>query len=434
MFERIFKNYDVRGIVDEELLPDTYVRLAYAFASHQGLSSVIVARDGRASSASFAQAAISGFLRAGCSITDIGVASTSQLKWLVAQKNFCGGLMITASHNPPEYNGAKFYLRGGVAFGEVNGLHELKSLLSQNLPEESGTCVSSSFVHEYIAACIRLGSFSPRKVFINPSGGASCEEAKTFVEQSGIPAVLYNASIDGSFSLHSPNPLDASAQEVLKEYCAINGCIGVLLDGDGDRIIFVDEQGIAVPPDLLCALLAQRLSSAVGTVNCTLALRDAVGADNYVQTKVGNVHVQKAVQETKSAIGAEKSGHVFLAQMHGCEAPFGLLTLVLSFIGDSSLHELVSVLRKKYFSSVEHNYRSQDPDADLLRAQTLFDTGSVSELDGVLISGADWWFSVRKSNTEPLIRISYEATTADMFAFLEKQEQIFCTERNLFKV
>lgn len=432
MTKDIFKKYDVRGIVNEQLNEQTIQQIAYGLATEHELETCVIGRDIRKTSPAYAQAAQKGLNLAGCDVIDIGVCSTAQLKWVVGEKKYPAAIMITASHNPPNYNGMKFYLEAGKPYGQDQGLHKLQAYLKQELPETSTQASNKkiSMQEAYVEFLKEHLPASDTEVFIDPSAGAACEEVAALAEAGNYNWTLYNAAPDPKFKTHSPNPLEAQANETAREYSALNNCISVVLDGDADRILFIDETGNLVPADYLAAWLAEDLiqTGAVSTVNASRALKKWCKENNktYHQVPVGWIYVQNALIEHDLELGSEKSGHIFFKEAHNAEAPLLCLLYVLKKLDGKRLADAIAPLKEHYYSSKEHNYRVKDREEVLQEAKKAFsDLGEINELDGVLIEADDHWLSLRASNTEPLIRATWEAQDQETYNELKERLEEF---------
>ncbi len=426
MSKEIFKKYDVRGIVDEQLNEQVMQQLGYGFAKENNLQNCLVGQDIRKTSPAYAQAVIKGLRAAGCNVTQIGTCSTAQLKWAVGEEKLDAAMMITASHNPPNYNGIKFYLQAGTPYGEQQGMHELKNYLETTPPQkEVGTLQTASKKEAYTDFLHKHLPSNETPVFIDPSAGAACQELKALAKKGGYNWTLYNAEEDPQFSEHSPNPLDPEAYETAADWSSINNCISAVLDGDADRILFIDETGSLVPADYLSAWLAQELvkTGAISTVNASRALKKYCEENNkkYEQVAVGWIFVQNALAKHGFELGAEKSGHIFFKEAHNAEAPLLCLLYVLKLLNGKRLADVISPIAEQFHSSKEYNYKVNDREEVLKQAKKHFaEHGELDETDGVLIESNDFWLSLRASNTEPLIRVTWEATNQETYTAVKE--------------
>lgn len=424
----IFKRYDIRGIAETELTDDFAYKVANAFVRKHELTEIYVGCDVRESSPRLAKAAIKGIRDAGCNVIDLGIISTSRIKWTVAERGKQGAVQITASHNPPEYNGFKFYLKGGLPFDQVNGMHELIDLLDSPKTDGKGTYEEVDELEAYIEFLKSRIENTTRHVFVDPSAGAACREVKSFVDQTAVDWVLYNAEEDAQFKTHAPNPVDPDATEAARDYCGMNKCIGAVLDADADRIVLIDEDGKDVPADYLGAWLATHLLSegkgVTRTVRDSMAISDVAKNTKAHATvvPVGNAIVQREMLDKSFTLGIEKSGHIFFEDAHYAEAPLLCLIYTVNFLGDELLSDAIKEFRENYFSSVEHNVRVTDKQAVLQAARTHYEgKGELRDDDGILCWTENWWVSIRPSNTEPLMRLTWESKDQDTFNQLREE-------------
>ena len=432
MSKKIFKKYDIRGIVDKQLNQQTMQAIGYGFAKESQLKTCMIGRDIRKTSPTYAQAITQGLRQAGCNVIDIGVCSTAQLKWAVAEEQLPGAVMITASHNPPNYNGVKLYTQSGTPYGQDQGMHALQEYLKQERPDvdKKTTVQQQDMQSSYVAFLKKHLPTNDTEVFIDPSAGAACQEVEALAEAGNYNWTLYNAQPDPQFKTHSPNPLDPEAHETACEYSALNNCISVILDGDADRILFVDETGNLIAADYLAAWLAQDIvqTGAASSVNASRALKKWCEKNNkeYHQVPVGWIYIQNALIEHNLDLGSEKSGHIFFKEAHNAEAPLLCLLLVLKKLNGARLADVIAPYKEEFHSSKEHNYAVNDREEVLSAAKKAFtDLGELDEADGVLIEADNYWLSLRASNTEPLIRITWEAQDQETYNQLKERLESF---------
>lgn len=432
MTQEIFKKYDIRGVVNEQLDEQTMQAIGYGFATINDLQTCMLGRDIRKTSPAYAQAIATGLRRAGCDVIDIGVCSTAQLKWAVAEENLPGAIMLTASHNPPNYNGVKLYTQAGKPYGQDQGMHAIHEYLEQELPEvdAQATHTEKDLQSRYVDFLTQYLPADDTQVFIDPSAGAACAELTALTEAGKYNWTLYNAQPDPYFKTHSPNPLDPEANETAREWSSLHDCISVVLDGDADRILFVDETGSLVPADYLSAWLAEDVvqTGAASSVNASRALKQwcKENGKKYYQEPVGWIYIQNALIEHDLELGAEKSGHLFFKEAHNAEAPLLCLLLVLKKLAGSRLADAIAPYKEHYHSSIEHNYEVTDRQAVLQAAQEAFsDLGTVDTTDGVLVEATNYWLSLRASNTEPLIRLTWEAQDQETYTSIKERLERF---------
>lgn len=426
ILDQIFKSYDIRGIAETQITSEIAYFVGNALAQRNNLQTCIVGRDARKTSPELAAAVIKGLVDAGVEVQDIGLCSTPLIKWAVGKTDVDAGIMVSASHNPPEYNGFKILQKYGLALGGFNGLDELKNY-QEPVTQDGGSVTQHSYVDAFVQEAMQVLKTSDVPIFIDPSGGVGSPELKRLGELGDYNFTFYNADIDPAFSVHSPNPLDADATEAAKDYCAMHRCVGVVLDADADRVIFIDEEGSVVPADFFGAWLAdkQGLAKAAATVRDSRAIKEAVSQQQgeFEMTPVGHAFVQNMLYEKDLDIGIEKSGHLFFKESYCAENHVLAILYTLKHLGQgASLADDIKAYKEHYLCSEEHNYRVRDKQEVLTAAQTHFaKEADIIRIDGVLAEGKDWWVSVRASNTEPLMRLTWEARNPEDYAALKER-------------
>lgn len=430
--EKLFKGYDIRGIMGEELDEEFAYAFGNALAQHKKLKRCVVARDTRNGAPEIAKALIEGLRDAGSDVTYISCVSTAQLRWVAAEHGFDCAVSASASHNPKEYCGIKTYLKGSIPYARINGLWDLKKYVHTPVKKKRGSYEEKDYTEEYLERHYAVLASSDRKLFLDPSGGAACKEAKAFAATGKFNVALFNATEDPEFTLHSPNPREEASQMPARHYCGDHGCIGAIFDGDADRVVLVDEQGQVVEADLLIGWLAQYLlkegESITAAIGTSLAVKEAVerAGGTLHFCPVGSANTCIAMSENGSRLGAEPSGHVFLPEMHDSESPLLLILYTLKYLGDKRLCDVIKPLRETYKRSALHNYRVTDAKEVLDAAKTHYSgRGEMNLLDGVLSSGQGYWVSIRKSNTEPVVRVQVEADSEQKYNKLLEEAKRF---------
>ena len=416
LIDKLFKGYDIRGIYQKEITPEFGYYFANALAQHKQLKTCVIARDTRHGAEELALELIRGLQDAGCNVTSIGCVSTAQVRWVAAENGFDCALSASASHNPKEYLGIKTYLKGSIPYAKINGLWDVKQYMNTPIKVLQGTVKEKNYTSAYLKHHYNTLAESDKQVFIDPSGGAGCSEATAFAQTGQFKVALFNAKEDPEFLIHSANPLEENSQLPAQHYCKEHECIGAIFDGDADRVVLIDETGNVVQTDILIGWLAQHLlqtgESVTAAIGTSLAVKEAV--EKHQGTlhlcPVGSANTCLAMKENNSRIGMEPSGHVFLPEMHDSEAPFLIILYTLKYLGNQRLADAIAPLRETYIRSELHNYRVTDAQTVLEAAKKHFQNqGTINELDGVLCTTPHSWLSIRKSNTEPLIRVQVEA-------------------------
>lgn len=437
--KKLFKAYDVRGIHPDPLDEEAAWRIGHAAASFlrtalSGLDradpsacSVVVGRDMRKSSPALAAALIEGIRSTGAGVIDIGMIDTSQIYFAINHLGSAGGIQTTASHNPAQYNGFKFSGRRAVPIGSDTGLHDISRIAQNMVPHDTGTqgeLRQLDLADEYKAFVRRfLHTPRPMKMVVDASNGMAGKWMPIlFGDVSELDLICLNMEHDGEF-VHDPNPLvDGNLAQLQDEVLRTGADLGVCFDGDADRCILVDEHAQIVRCDILTALLAKEFlrshagSSIVFDLRSSRAVAEEITRAGGVphRERVGHVFMKKAMAESNAIFGGELSGHFYFRDNFNCDS--GMLALVetLNMLTRTaaSLSDLVKPLLR-YAGSGERNFENSHADATLRDLSEIYPDARIDYLDGVTVQFDDWWFNVRKSNTEPLLRLNLEASTPE---------------------
>ncbi len=430
----IFKTYDVRGIYGEEIDLDVAYRIGRGFAEYLNSVRYMVGYDARLHSKEMYEAVIDGIRDAGGNVTGIGLASTPQLHFSQIKYGYGGGIMVTASHNPPEYHGFKFYDSSGGSVSYSKGLKEVERIVLerfQNINRRAGRekIISRGdyderdTLNEYLDFICEHASFKnyPVKFVVDVSNGSSGRVFTGLIKKLNLNGSVINMEPDGNFPNHSPNPLKAdSSIQLSRRVIEEKADFGAILDGDGDRVLFVDEKGEKIENYFLSALIAEELlkehrgASIVYDLIASRALPERISelGGNPVVSRVGYTFVYDRMVETKALFGSETSGHVYfkVTDNYYTESAAYALIVVLNLVAKmgKKISELVEPLKVKYYQSGEINIEIEDKQKALSLIATHYKEGKISRLDGVSVEFPDFWFNVRPSNTEPVLRIRLE--------------------------
>lgn len=431
----VFKTYDIRGIYGREIDERLVYRIGRALARHLPAATWLVGHDAREHSASLYRAVAAGLSDEGRAVTGTGLASSPQLHFAQVHGGFAAGVMVTASHNPREYHGCKVYDGAGGSVSYEKGLDRVEAIVAgipapDRVPDRRLPEIDT--VDEYVAfvaGSAGKGRALTGKVVIDVSNGSAGRVFSRLVDRLGVDAVILNAEPDGRFPNHDPNPLkEESRRQAAAAVRERKADAGVVLDGDGDRILFVDERGQGIENYFLSCLVAEDLlASRPGAAivydlisSRVLPERIAELGGRAVVSKVGYTHLYDRMVAAGAVFGAETSGHVYfkVSDTYYTESAAWALTAVLGLLarGRRSLSELVDPLRRRYAQSPEVNVEVADKDAALARVERAFPDAKVDRLDGLSVDLGDCWFNVRPSNTEPLLRLRLEARTAAVAA------------------
>ena len=424
----IVKAYDIRGICPDELSPTVARGIGYAFGEWSAAPQIVIARDMRPSGVSLAEAFADGARAAGVDVIDIGLASTDLLYFASGHLGMPGA-MLTASHNPASYNGIKLCGPGAAPVGAASGLGEIAERAAQGASSPpGGGRLSRRDLLETFAGHVRS--------FVDVSGLSSLRVVADTANGMGglvVPAVfdplpfeweLMYGELDGTFPNHPADPIQPENLVDLSERVRRTGAdVGLAFDGDADRVFLTDERGRAVSGSLLTALVAQAMLRRDGpgpilhNLICSRAVPEAIveAGGRPVRTRVGHSFVKAEMARTGAVFGGEHSGHYYFAGNYRADS--GLIAALIALeqlsAAQVSLSELLAPL-DRYASSGEINTRVADVDEVLRRVGAHFALFSQDWLDGLTIDGGDWWFNLRPSNTEPLLRLNLEAPDSEV--------------------
>jgi phosphomannomutase len=430
----IFKAYDIRGLVDDELSPDFAFAVGLAFARFLEIerepSTVIIGEDMRPSSPELAEAFSAGVTSNGTNVIRIGLASTDMLYFAAGSKNLPGA-MFTASHNPAAYNGIKLCLSGARPIGKETGLLTIENFVRNGMPiamRPPGTETHEDLLAAYADHLHKLVTFKgnrPLKIVIDAGNGMAGFTAPAIFERLGAEIIPLFFELDGNFPNHEANPIDpANLRDLQKAVLEHKADIGLAFDGDADRCFLVDEKGEAVDPSLLTALIASReLAKFPGAtiIHSLISSRTVVEVINElggvpVRSRVGHSYIKALMAETGAIFGGEHSGHFYFKDFWRADSGALAALHALAALGESekSVSQLLGPF-KRYIASGEVNSRVKDADVVIKSIKAKYSAlpdFKIDELDGLTASTGSWWFNVRASNTEPLLRLNVEADTA----------------------
>jgi len=434
----IFKAYDIRGVVPDELDVKTARAIGNAFARFLSARRLVVGQDMRTHSPEIADAVSEGMRDAGADVVRLGLASTPMTYWAIGALECDGGLVVTASHNPGEYNGMKLCRRDAVPISGATGIADIERLCAEPEPAPAarrGGLETKDVLAAYARHVARFADLeSPVTVAIDAANGMAGHTLGAILER--LPDVTAHTLFlepDGTFPNHEANPLKEENLEDLKALVRRTGAeIGVAFDGDADRCCFVDESGNTVGADLMTALLTPSFlakkpgATIVYDLRSSWVVKEEIARQGGVplRERVGHSFIKATMRERDSIFGGELSGHFYFGENFTCDsgviAMLSALTLLSAPANEGrSLSELVSGLRR-YHATGEINFRVPDKDAVIAAVRAKYSDGRQDELDGITVEYGElgdpqwWWFNVRASNTEPLLRLTLEASDAEL--------------------
>jgi phosphomannomutase len=433
MLEKIIKAYDIRGLVKNEITPDFSFALGVAFAKfleyEREPATIVVGEDMRESSPLLADAFTDGATSQGMDVIRIGLASTDMLYFASGKLNL-PGIMFTASHNPAKYNGMKLCKSGARPIGQDTGLLNIRELIEKGVPISNRPVGSSRKENllkdyaNYLFAQFPKNTFKKRKlkVVIDAGNGMAGFTAPAVMAKLDIDLIPMYFELDGNFPNHEANPIEAkNLKDLQKRVKKEKADIGLAFDGDADRCFLIDEKGGLVNPSALTALIAVRElkanpgASIIYNLITSKAVPEVIAEAGGVgiRSRVGHSYIKSMMAQTGAVFGGEHSGHFYFNDFWRADS--GMLAALYALAelmgSNSTLSELLKPYNR-YISSGEINTKVKDVTKSISRIRDKYHGKyQVDELDGLTITASTWWFNLRPSNTEPLLRLNVEADT-----------------------
>lgn len=423
----IYHSYDIRGLVPQEFDPEEAYHIGQAYAAHTGAKRVVVARDMRETSEAIEAKLIWGLTEAGVQVVRIGLSTTPLFYFAVHQLKTDGGIMVTASHNPAQYNGMKMTRAAAVPIGGDSGLGEIRDLAGRRegkKAEVPGTVTEDDSVKAaYLEAMCPLGLAKDLKIAVDAGNGMAGALLPDVFKRLGGEVVPLFWELDGTFPNHEANPLEEknmkAVQAAVKEQKAD---LGVAFDGDADRVCFVTEEGVTIPGDISTALIARELlreqpgAAILYDLRSSRVTREVIEASGgrAVMSKVGHSNIKAQMREEGAIFAGELSGHYYFTPWYA-ESGMRAMQYIIKALKDSGVKaaEMVKPLFK-YPKTPEINYEVEDKAGAMQRLAERYADGEIIRLDGVSVVYPTWWANVRPSNTEPLLRLNMEADTPEL--------------------
>jgi phosphomannomutase len=430
--DAVFKAYDVRGIVPHQLDARACRAIGWAFARFAGTPRLVVARDMRASGEALSSAFIAGARVAGADVVDIGLASTDTL-YFASGRLDAPGAMFTASHNPAAYNGIKFCLAGARPVGQDTGLAQVRATAEEVMAssgddgEETGGYQRRDFLAEYathVRSFVDTAALRPLRIVADTANGMGGLVAPAVFAGLPFEVVYLFPELDGTFPNHPADPIQPENLEDLKAAVIEHRAdVGLAFDGDADRVFLVDEQEATVSGSLTTALVAKAMLDAhpgatvLYNLICSKVVPETIveNGGTPVRTRVGHSFIKEVMAETGAVFGGEHSGHYYFRDNYRADSGIIAAMVVLEVLSRAKepLSELLSPYRR-YADSGEINTKVSHPAASAAAVAGHYAAlgAEIDTTDGFTVDEGDWWFNLRTSNTEPLLRLNVEATTA----------------------
>ncbi len=425
----IFKAYDIRGIYPDELDEEVAYRVGRAFVQFLSAERIVVGRDMRLSSPSLSRAFIEGATAQGADVVDIGLCSTDMLYFASGKLNLPGA-MFTASHNPKEYNGMKLCREKAGPISMDTGIADIRDLvLSGHFVDAParGEVERVDMLQEYVEhvlSFIDRKAIKPLRVVADAGNGMAGMILPEIFKHLPCQLVPHCFELDGSFPHHQPSPIEPQNIRLLQDWVLQDGGdVGMAFDGDADRVFLVDDRGEPVSGSLTTALVAKRmLETHPGEkiiYNCINSWIVPETIRKYggipIKERVGHSFIKQTMAETGAIFAGEHSGHYYFRDNYRADSGLIAAMIVLEIISleGKPLSEILKPF-KKYYASGEINSRVDDIPGKLEQIARRYSDGRIERLDGVTVEYDDWWFNVRPSNTEPLLRLNLEAKSREL--------------------
>ena len=428
-----FKAYDIRGLAGSEVTPELAYQVGRCLPKLLDARRILIGRDARLSSPDLRDALVRGLSEAGAEVDDLGLSTTPMVYFFTAEGGYGASVMITASHNPPQYNGLKVSKAEARPCGYELGLKTVEAWI------EAGTLPPKASAPGAVRAIDRLDRYAEwmrqfqadlggLRFAVDASDGMAGLLAKPLF---GEAAAFINCTPDGNFPHHGPNPLEPSNREQLASVVREQGLdIGLLFDGDADRVGFLDERGEFVPPDAMIPLYARRLGVpgdvVVHDVRTSRGVMETLREDGFepLMVKVGAAYAKTALRERHGLCGGEVAGHYYFRNFHFCDSGVEAALLALAIVADAkregkTFSQILAPITSRYVASGEVNVHGvQDRAAAIARVEAAVvalrgQPQARIDFDGVRLDWHDGWFGVRASNTEPILRLAGEAPTRE---------------------
>lgn len=436
--QKIFKAYDIRGTYPDQVNEEIAYKVGRALVKYLKPKKVAVGQDMRLSSPALYEWLTRGIAEGGGDVIDLGLVSTDCLYFAVGKFGYDAGVMITASHNPPEYNGFKMCRKEAVPLSGEAGIDQIKALVlkddfppAKKLGKIEKHDVDSAYI-QHLLSFVDKNKIKPFKIVIDAGNGMAGKIIPTLFSHLRCEVIPMFFELDGSFPHHLASPIEPENIAPLREkVLAEKADLGAAFDGDADRMFLVDEKAVPLGGDMVTAMVAKNLlkkekdATILYNLICSKAVPQIIESSGgkAIRTRVGHALIKPLMKKYNAVFGGEHSGHFYFR--NNWFADSGLIALLVCLELISEENKPLSVLVKSidpYFRSGEINSRVDDIPQKLKQIHKHYSSGKIDHLDGITIDFGDWWFNVRPSNTEPLLRLNLEATTKEKLE--EKKEEL----------
>lgn len=425
--DRAFKAYDIRGLFPDDLDQELAHRVGRAFVALDGMRTILVARDMRASSEPLSTAFITGAMEQGADVIDLGLASTDLLYYAAGVKDL-PGVVFTASHNPAGYNGIKLCRAGAVPVGQDTGLADLKALVDAGeFPKgpRLGRLSHENLLPDYadhLLALVDGDAIGPLKIVVDAGNGMAGLTVPAVLGRLPLEIIPLFFELDGEFPNHPADPIQPENLLDLSRAVVEHGAVcGLAFDGDADRVFFVDASGEPVSASVLGAMVTDAILAAnpgeriVYSLTCSRIVPETIAkaGSEAIRTRVGHSFIKQVMAESGAIFGTEHSGHFYFRDHFRADCGMLAALHALAVIGRAGSFDAALAPYRKYWHSGEVNSTVKDPVAAIELASATYPDATQDRTDGLTVEYDDWWFSLRASNTEPLLRLNLEHVDAD---------------------
>jgi phosphomannomutase len=434
----IFKAYDIRGVYPAELTPEIAYKIGRALTVYLGAQEIAVGRDMRISSPALASAIIDGILDQGADVCDVGLISTDGLYFAVGRYGFDGGVMVTASHNPPEYNGFKICRSEARALSMDEGIGEIRELVAADSfadPDSRGQLHERDVLEpfaEHVLALIDASVIKPTRIAIDAGNGMAGKVVPAVFGKLPVDIIPLYFELDGRFPNHLANPIEPENVEDLRRAIAEHSAdFGIAFDGDADRMFILDENGEFVGGDMITALVGKAMlekhpgSTIVYNLICSRAVLEVIDREGGkgIESRVGHSFIKATMRKHDAVFGGEHSGHFYFRDNWYADSGIIAALAVIELLSkeEKSISEVLTPI-DPYVRSGEINSEVSDQKAMLRKIENHYKDAEFSHLDGLTVSYDNWWFNVRGSNTQPLLRLNVEAANRELLR--EKTDEV----------
>ncbi len=436
--QSIFKAYDIRGIYPDQLNEEMAYQVGRALVEYLKPESVVVGRDMRLSSPTLRQGLTRGITEGGADVIDIDLVSTDCLYFTVGKYGYDAGVMITASHNPSKYNGFKMCKKDAVPLSGEMGIDQIKNLVLKNdfpPPPRPGKVktqdVDDAYVR-HVLSFVNQKRIKPFKIVIDAGNGMAGKIVPKLFSHLACQVIPMFFELDGSFPHHPASPIELENIALLRERVVEEKAdLGVAFDGDADRMFLVDENANPLGGDMVTALVAKNLlrkekgATILYNLICSKAVPQVIkdGGGKAIRTRVGHALIKPLMKKHNAIFGGEHSGHFYFRNNWFADSGLIALVVCLELISEENqpLSALVDSI-DTYFRSGEINSQVENIPGKLREIEEHYSEGKIDHLDGLTIDFGDWWFNLRPSNTEPLLRLNIEAASQKIL--VQKKEEL----------